>query len=166
MQRIGVLADTHLGDARTGIPRAVLDAFSGVDAILHAGDLTATSVITALERIAPVHAVYGNCDPPDLVARLPTRRLVELGGARIGLTHGHLGSGGDTPRRALVYCALLGNLQAVVFGHSHQPHNTLRGGVLLFNPGSPTQRRREPYPSYGLLEIDSGRVSGRIVYLR
>jgi uncharacterized protein len=166
MPRIGVIADTHIHDGRPAIPPALLDGLAGVDIILHAGDLTDERLIAALERIATVHAVCGNCDPPALVAQLPTRRVVEVGGMRIGLTHGHLGRGRDTPRRALAYCAPLGDLRAIVFGHSHQPHNAMLDGVLLFNPGSPTQRRRAPYPSYGLLEIGGGQIRGRVVSLR
>lgn len=166
MPRLGVIADTHITSARAVLPAAMLEGLSGVDAILHAGDLVDRSVLAALERIAPVHAVYGNCDPPALAAELPGRRVVAVGSARLGLTHGHLGSGPDTPRRARAYCASFGQLHAIVFGHSHQPYNAVLDGVLLFNPGSPTQRRRQPYPSYGLLEIEGEQVHGRIIEIR
>jgi uncharacterized protein len=164
--RIGVIADTHIADPRQTIPREVLQAFDGVACILHAGDILLQSVLDTLAAIAPVHAVYGNCDPPVLSWRLPDRLVLDLEGTRIGLTHGHLGNGATTPQRALAYFRETAGLHAVVFGHSHDPHNELHNGILLFNPGSPTQRRRQLYPSFGLLDISQAGCSGEIVYLR
>lgn len=164
--RVGVLSDTHIGaGSRRVIPAAVWHALLGVECILHGGDVACRDVLDELAAIAPVHAVYGNIDPPELARTLPAALELDLGGARIGLTHGHLGRGHSTPERALsmfhgaeVFCA-------VVFGHSHEPYNRVERGVLLFNPGSPTERRRQPRHSFGLLHIESGAVRGEIVYL-
>jgi putative phosphoesterase len=164
--RVGVIADTHIADARRQLPEQALRAFEGVYCILHAGDVLTQAVLDRLAAIAPVHAVFGNCDPPEFSWRLPDKLVVDVAGVRIGLTHGHLGGGGDTPEQALAYLRDEPDLRVVVFGHSHQPYNALHGGVLLFNPGSATQRRRAPYPSYGLLELREGLCSGTIVYLR
>ena len=165
--RIGVISDTHIGDAKARVPVAALRAFAGAECILHAGDVMIQDVLDALAAVAPVHAVSGNCDPSDLARRLPERLVLQLGGLHIGLTHGHLGRGVSTPSRALsAFASGMEELEVVVFGHSHEPYNSMHGRTLLFNPGSATQRRRQTYPSYGLLEIEEGRCRGEIIYLR
>lgn len=163
--RIGVISDTHISSPRRAIPPDVLRAFEGVDCILHAGDVARQEVLDDLGLLAPVYAVAGNVDPPELFWTLRDRRLVELDGVRIGLTHGHLGQGETTPERALSRFAGTDGLRAVVFGHSHEPYNAVHDGVLLFNPGSPTERRRQPRHSYGFLTVDGRAVRGEIVYL-
>ncbi len=169
--RVGVISDTHIAavGSRRVIPPAVLEAFREVDLILHAGDATCRAVLDRLASLAPVQAVTGNVDEPELAYELPTARLVHLGGISIGLTHGHLGDGPTTPQRALRRFAGVHDLRAVVFGHSHEPSNEARhgphGDVLLFNPGSPTERRRQPRPSFGLLTVRDGTVRGEVVYL-
>ncbi len=169
--RVGVISDTHIAEvgSRRVIPPAVLEAFRAVDLILHAGDATCRVVLEQLALLAPVQAVAGNVDAPELAYELPTARLLRLGGVSIGLTHGHLGDGHSTPQRALRRFANVPDLRAVVFGHSHEPCNEAHHGphsdVLLFNPGSPTERRRQPRPSFGLLTVRDGTVRGEVVYL-
>ena len=163
--RVGVISDTHIYDRRRVIPPMVWQAFAGVDCILHAGDIARQDVLDELAALAPVHAVYGNVDPPELVSTLKAALVLDLDGARIGLTHGHLGRGRTTPQCALSLFVGVEGLCAVVFGHSHEPYNDVQRGVLLFNPGSPTERRRQPRPSYGFLTIEDGLVGGQIVYL-
>lgn len=163
--RVGVISDTHIADGRRVILAAVWEAFSGVDCILHAGDVARAQVLEELELLAPIYAVYGNVDPPELAARLDVARVLDLGGARVGLTHGHLGVGRSTPQMAHSMFKGVVGLSAVIFGHSHEPYNAMLGGVLLFNPGSPTERRRQARHSYGLLTIEDGAVRGEIVYL-
>lgn len=160
--KIGVLSDTHVPTRARSVPAPVLQAFQGVDAILHAGDLADESVLRQLERLAPVYAVRGNVDPPNLWHRLPARRLVTLGGVRIGLVHGDGTSGSTVERARRAFRA--DGVDCIVFGHSHEPYCERRDGVLLFNPGSPTDRRRQPQHSYGFLTITDGRVEGRILY--
>ncbi|MDB5059859.1 MAG: YfcE family phosphodiesterase, partial [Chloroflexi bacterium] len=92
MTRIGVLADTHLRSRKPSIPAAVLRGLQGVDLILHAGDICCASVLKLLGDIAPVVAVHGNVDPPDLQSALPADRVVNCDNVCIGLTHGHLGT--------------------------------------------------------------------------
>jgi len=165
--RIGVISDTHIGDARVRVPVAAMRAFAGAECILHAGDILIQDVLDALASVAPVHAVSGNCDPSDLAWRLPDRLVLQLGGLHIGLTHGHLGRGTSTPSRALsAFAGAAEAMDVVVFGHSHEPFNQVQGRTLLFNPGSATQRRRQPYPSYGLLEIEEDRCRAEVIYLR
>jgi putative phosphoesterase len=157
--RILVTADTH----GHPLPAALLRAAGRAGLILHAGDALQASALDALRARAPLHAVSGNCDPPDL--GLPDRLVLEVAGCRIGLTHGHLGRGRSTPERALSAFAP-GEVQAVVFGHSHMPLLERRGGVLLLNPGSATERRRAPQPSFAWLEVaQGGRLGAEIVAL-
>jgi putative phosphoesterase len=162
--RVGVISDTHIYNRRRVIPPMVWEAFAGVDCILHAGDIARQDVLDELAALAPVHAVYGNVDPPELASTLKATLVLDLDGARIGLTHGHLGRGRTTPQCALSLFVGVEGLRAVVFGHSHEPYNSVQRGVLLFNPGSPTERRRQPRPSYGFLIIENGHVHGQIVY--
>lgn len=150
--KIGVLSDTHLR-AGQSLPLFVWDHLQGVDLILHAGDILSSYVISDLEAIAPVRAVRGNCDGWE-VAHLPGSDIIEIEKIRIGLVHGYSGSG-TTPDRALKTFAQ-DRVNAVVFGHSHIPLLEWRGDILLFNPGSPTDKRREPRYSMGLMEISQG----------
>ncbi|BCJ86958.1 metallophosphoesterase family protein [Effusibacillus dendaii] len=152
MATIGVLSDTHLPKKGPQLPGIVLDKLQGVDLILHAGDLTTVSVLQSLTQIAPVQAVAGNVDPPELAAQLGWTRIVNVAGNRIGLTHGHLGHGKSTPERA--WNTFAGQrTDIIIFGHSHISHEEWRDGVLLLNPGSPTDKRRQPNFSFCLLHI-------------
>lgn len=152
--RIGLISDTHLPRKGRAIPEEVLAAFAGVDLILHAGDLVELAVLAPLERIAPVVAVAGNNDPPEVVARWGRRRVLELEGFRVGLVHGHEGRGANTVARAL---SNFTGCDLVVFGHSHSAYNERHGQTLAVNPGSPTDMRRwSPGLSYGLLYLEPG----------
>lgn len=150
VQRVGVISDTHMPRRGRSLPEALQHGLEGVDLILHAGDLVDPSVLEMLEQIAPVAAVCGNSDPLSVRMLLPERRVLQLGRFRVGLIHGHQGIGNSTPERAR---RAFTDVDAVVFGHSHIPYCEMKEGVLLFNPGSPTDRRREPHFSYGLLHI-------------
>jgi uncharacterized protein len=117
-----VVADTHLPRFGRDLPAPLVRGLTGVDLVLHAGDITDAFVLDLLEAFAPVIAVAGNNDGPALHDRLGTRRIVEVGAVRIGLTHGHLGTGRSTPERArLAFAREDPPVDAVAFGHSHQP---------------------------------------------
>lgn len=155
--RIGVISDTHIPARGRSLPAEVFRIFADVDLILHAGDLVTLDVLTELEALAPVCAVYGNVDPPEVRRRLTARRIVEAGRFRIGLCHG------DGGRSAVEVAArAFSGVDCVVFGHSHQPLCEWRGGVLFFNPGSPTDRRREAHYSVGLLRAGEA-LTGEII---
>jgi uncharacterized protein len=161
--RIGVLSDTHIPLRARILPPVLFELFAGVNLILHAGDLIDEQVIKDLSAIAPVEAVAGNLDGRDLALRLGRKKILSLSGFSIGLIHGDAGRGSKTPARVLA--AFNGdNVDCVVFGHSHQPYCRLENGVLLFNPGSPTDRRREPRHSCGILTL-SRDISPEILYL-
>jgi putative phosphoesterase len=153
--RIGVISDTHMPRFGRVLPRELVRGLTEarVDLILHAGDFTGPDVPALFEAIAPLEAVAGNNDGPEFQARFGRRRVVEVEGVRIGLTHGDLGAGRTTPERATGAFAA-GEVDIVVFGHSHIPLvERLPDGRWLVNPGSPTDRRRQPRYSWALLEL-------------
>ncbi|MTI96142.1 MAG: metallophosphoesterase family protein [Firmicutes bacterium] len=158
--KVGVISDTHIPRRRKALPDFVAETFAGVDLILHAGDINEQSVLDALARLAPVEAVAGNTDPPELVEALGYQKLLELNGFKIGLTHGHNGKRRETPERAR---ASFPDADVVVFGHSHKPLVRTTDGCLLLNPGSPTDKRRQPRYSLGMLYLRS-RARGKILY--
>lgn len=151
--RIGVVSDTHLPRFGRALPRALRDGLTEarVDLILHLGDWTEPWVADLLAAIAPLDGVAGNNDGPELEARFGRRKVLELDGARVGLTHGDLGPGRTTPERA-TWAFANDPVDLVLCGHSHLPRRiALADGRQLLNPGSPTDKRREPRYSYALV---------------
>jgi len=178
MPTIGVIADTHIPQRLARLPDGVHDAFRGVDLIAHAGDLNCLWVMEKLNRIAPTLAVAGNADL--FWSGLPARRVIEIGGRRIGLTHGH----GSWPRylwRKLVdafeydvnfYTRAAhaefrhDGVDAVIFGHTHRPCQAMIDGVLMFNPGPVAPRYYETHgPRVGLLHIESDGLRAEVIEL-
>jgi len=163
MHRIGVLSDTHLPDTTEAAAflRHVAEQYlQRVEMILHAGDVVAPAVLAAFAP-CPVFAVRGNMDAA--APELAHKRVMQVGGVNIGLIHGWGAPEGlvNRVRREFADTAL----DCLVFGHSHEPVCRHEGGLLLFNPGSATDRRNMPHESVGMLEIDGGRVNGRIILL-
>ncbi len=156
--RVLILADTHLRSDRPGwLPDALTEEMRVADVVLHAGDVLDRGVLERLGRQAapaPLHAVLGNNDGA-LVGILPETKVVDVAGVRIGIIH----DSGRSAGRALRLKRRFPDCDAVVFGHSHEPMATRgEGDQLLFNPGSPTQRRMQPRPSYGWLLVEAGRI--------
>jgi putative phosphoesterase len=147
-----VLSDTHINDGQT-LPAGLWRRLSSADGILHAGDLTSPGFLADLRSLAPVTVVCGNCDCRDPhLAGLPLTAVAACGFLRVGLTHGSWGWAAGTAERAAA--ALAGEeVDIIIFGHSHVPYDKTAGGVRLFNPGSPTQRRGQPRCSYGWLTV-------------
>lgn len=158
---IGVLSDTHLREGRT-LPARVWEELSKVNIILHAGDILNSELLADLSAITTVFAVRGNCDAWS-VGNLPDQRVILCEGKRIGLTHGAYGIGKNTPERAFRTFEK-GTVDVIVFGHSHAPYLEWREGVLLFNPGSPTDKRQAPKYSMGILEIHEHEILARHIY--
>lgn len=150
-----VLADTHLrpGRART-LPVEVTDELGRCDVILHAGDVVTHHLLDELAQHAPVHAVLGNNDT-ELRGVLPESLDLHIDGVRITVVH----ETGATKGRGARMRRRYPDAQVVVFGHSHMPLVEWHDGLLLFNPGSAVDRRREPVPTFGVLELDDGKVT-------
>lgn len=156
-----VLADTHMPSRARAFPAPVVAALGEADLILHAGDLATLAILKELELYAPVHAVWGNVDDPEVRMRLPRRTIVPVGKFRVGLIHGDGGARSTIERAALAFA--FEDVDCIVFGHSHQPVNTRREGVLFLNPGSPTDRRRQPKYSFAWLRAGDT-LEAEIVY--
>ena len=153
--RVGVVSDTHMPRMAKALPSALVAGLreQALDLIVHCGDVVVESVVPLFEALAPFEAVAGNNDPPELVRRFGRRKILQLDGARVGLVHGDGARRGvKTPDHAFAQFENIG-VDAVLFGHSHIPYSAVRAGVLLFNPGSPTDKRTNPRYSYGILRI-------------
>lgn len=156
-----MVSDTHLGPATIDhLPDEVWAMADRADAVLHAGDVTEEAVLHALAARAPVHAVLGNNDH-SLRGRLPETLELDLSGVTVALVH----DSGTTAGRAARMASRFPGADVVVFGHSHDPLvEPGLDGQLLVNPGSPTQRRRQPVHTVAWLELTEGAVAeARIV---
>ena len=154
--RVAVLADTHAPRRWKSCPPQVAAHLRGADLILHAGDVCTADVLDELAAYAPVRAVRGNNDGPDVAAwGAPETLEVDLGGLRVALIHD---SGPATGRPTRMRRRFPG-ADLVIFGHSHIPLDHAGNGQRIFNPGSPTDRRRQPQGTLGLLEIAGGRLT-------
>jgi uncharacterized protein len=153
--RVVVLADTH-GPRRWRVcPPPVAAQLQTADLILHAGDVCTASVLTELAQYAPVVAVVGNNDQPDVAGwgATPTADLT-LDGLRLAMLH----DSGPTAGRLARMRRTFPGADLVVFGHSHIPLDESAPGLRIFNPGSPTDRRRQPHGTIGVLQIADGRL--------
>jgi uncharacterized protein len=151
---IAVISDTHLPRGNRSLPAACVERLRGADLILHAGDLVTADVLSDLRALGPpVEAVHGNVDDVEVRMLLPSARLVEAGAARIAMTH----DGGPAAGRLQRLRERFRGADAVVFGHSHIPlHERDADGFQIFNPGSPTDRRRQPVHTMGLAHVGDG----------
>jgi putative phosphoesterase len=135
---------------------------AAADLILHAGDFTAPEVLLDIEALGPpVVAVHGNVDAPELRERLPEARMIDAGGTRIALVHDAGPARGRLARMRLRFP----DADAVVFGHSHIPLHETADGFQIFNPGSPTDRRRQPRHTMGVARVEAGSLRFEILYL-
>lgn len=158
--RIVVVADTHIPGFARQLPPALIPALRRTDLILHAGDVDRAFVLDQLMEYAPVRVAFGNNDEPDVAEWGATEEVrLEVEGVRIAMVHD---SGPRTGREARMH-RRFPDARLVVFGHSHIPIDvdTLYG-QRLFNPGSPTWKRRQPFPTYGVVTITKGALRTRI----
>ncbi len=147
--KIGVISDTHIPAIFPSLPRAVFDIFKGVDLILHAGDIVELSVLNELRSIAPVEAVAGNMDAPEVRLNLPAKKIIPVGRYTVGLIHGKykIDVQKDMIKKEFAH------VDVIVYGHSHTPFWGRIDGVYFLNPGSPTDQRYAPYNSVAILEV-------------
>ena len=132
------------------MPADCVDLLARADLILHTGDVTAASVLAELESFAPVAAVHGNMDEPELRTSLPGRRVVEAEGLRIGLVHDASGAAGREERLLEAFPGC----DVIAYGHTHMPEMEKVGESWILNPGSPTERRRAP--AHTMIVLDGG----------
>ena len=151
-----VLADTHIPRRAKGLPDGLLPCLERADLILHAGDLLEASVIEELSRYAPVRAVKGNVDGPDV--DLPETLEFEVGGVSVAMIHD---SGPKKGRRSRMR-RRFPEARVVVFGHSHIPLLEDEGDLMLLNPGSPTDRRPQPEHTFALLRVEGGEAEADV----
>jgi uncharacterized protein len=162
---LAIISDTHLPRGSRALPAECVERLRAADLILHAGDLATAGVLADLRAIGPpVEAVYGNVDDLEVRAQLPSARLVEAGAARIAMVHDAGPAGGRLARLRQRFAGA----DAVVFGHSHIPlhEHDPATGFQIFNPGSPTDRRRQPTHTMGQARIgEDGAVNFELIDL-
>jgi uncharacterized protein len=161
---IAVISDTHLPRGARRLPDACLERIAAADLLLHAGDFVTVEVLRELEALGPpVAAVHGNVDSAELRGLLPAERVVGAEGARIALIHDAGPRAGRLGRMRRRFGDRAG---AVVFGHSHLPlHETGEDGFQIFNPGSPTERRRAPAHTMGVATVEEGLLAFELIEL-
>jgi uncharacterized protein len=154
-----VLADTHVPRRAKGLPEGLSAHLESSDLILHAGDLLVEDVLYELEAYAPVRAVKGNVDGWEV--RLPETLEFELGGVPVAMIH----DAGPKKGRRNRMARRFPGARVVVFGHSHIPWLDDEDGLMLLNPGSPTDRRRQPEHTFALLRVEEGELRAEILSL-
>jgi uncharacterized protein len=160
---IAIISDTHMPKGARRLPGECLRRLESADLILHAGDFSSASTLAEIEAIGPpVAAVHGNVDDDEVRRTLPAERVVEAGEARIAMTHDAGPSKGRLERMRRRFPGA----GALVFGHSHIPlHERADDGFQIFNPGSPTERRRAPAHTMGMARVEGGDVAFELVAL-
>jgi uncharacterized protein len=153
--KVAVLSDTHAPRFWKACPAAVAGRLEGADLILHAGDVCRAWVLEELAAFAPVRAVLGNNDDPDVAAwGAPETLELDLDGLPVAMVH----DAGPAAGRARRLRRRFPTAELVVFGHSHIPLDETGEGVRILNPGSPTDKRRQPRGTMGLLRVEGGRL--------
>lgn len=162
MIRILILSDTHMPKKSKQLPGVLLNEMNFCDLIIHAGDWQSIELYEELKKRAPVEGVYGNTDNDEMRAILKKKILLEIKGFKIGVVHGH-GKEKTTEKRSIEAFSDEG-VNAIIFGHSHIPVKKLHNEVILFNPGSPTDKRRMPNYSFGILEITDELIFNHVFF--
>jgi uncharacterized protein len=157
--KVAVLADTHTMGPTRPLPPGAWPYLETADHILHAGDVCDPALLVELAALAPLTVVWGNCDGPEVRHWGATEEAqLALGGVTVAMVH----DSGRRDGRGVRLRRRFPSARVVVFGHSHFPSNSDEDGLLLFNPGSPTWKRRAPFSSMGILWIEDGEVEGEI----
>jgi len=160
--RLAIISDTHMPRGSRAVPELCLRHCREADAILHAGDFCAVSILESLRALGPpLYAVSGNVDGASVRRVVPERMERAFGGVRLGMTHIPGAANGRLQRLR----AAFPRCDAVIFGHTHMPEHDELDGFQIFNPGSPTERRRAPAHTMGIATIDGGRVVFELVVL-
>ena len=161
--RVAVISDTHMtGTGARRLPARCEELIAGSDLVVHAGDIMTVEALAEIEAIGPpLRAVTGNMDGWDLRGRLPETAEIDVGGATLAVVHDAGPAAGRLERMRRRFPAA----DAVVFGHSHIPLHERDGDFQIFNPGSPTDRRRSPTHSMGIALVEDGRIEFELIPL-
>ena len=159
--RIGVVSDTHIPRQAQQLPRELLDELAKTAFIIHAGDFEDLKTLKDLQKINRVIAVSGNMDSKEIKDQFKHREVINVDHYKIGIIHGW-GDPHNLPKVVLREFKADG-VSCVVFGHSHQAYNEVVDGVLLFNPGSPTDTIFAHFNSFGILETSPEGIKGEII---
>jgi uncharacterized protein len=159
---VAVISDTHMPRGARRLPDAFVERIRAADLLLHAGDFMTVEVLRELERIGPpLVGVHGNVDTAEMRRLLPAERIVRAEGVRIAMVHDAGASAGRLERLRRRFGD---SADAVVFGHSHLPlHERAADGFQIFNPGSPTERRRAPAHTMGLAQVEGSSIEFRLI---
>lgn len=158
--KIVVLADTHIPERASDLPKQIYDDLKDADLILHAGDIISSEFLKKLEKFGLVKAVQGNMDEPALKDKLPVKEIIKAAQFTIGLTHGRGSPFGLLDQVHKEF--LKEKPDVIIFGHSHKSLNMRKDGVLFFNPGSPTDKIFSDNNSYGIITIGDS-IAARVV---
>jgi putative phosphoesterase len=160
---LAIISDTHMPRGARRLPPECVKRLVRADLIIHAGDLVSMSVLDELSAFGPkVIAVHGNVDDPEVRRTLPQTAQIDAAGARIAVIH----DAGPARGRLRRLRSRFPEADAVVFGHSHIPlHESAESGFQIFNPGSPTERRRAPTRSMGLARVSNRKIAFRLIEL-
>lgn len=161
MIKILALSDTHINQTDQRLPDQVIEEASKVDMIFHTGDFTGKDAYDYINSLNKLVAVRGNMDDYYIGGILPIKHSLVIEGVRIGLIH----SSGSYDQAVWRARSAFESVEMILFGHTHYPFNERIGDVLMFNPGSSTEPRNAPFPSFGIIEIDSGNFTSRIIPL-
>ena len=175
---IGIISDTHLSPDGYGaynpqpkdehgreidlLYNMLIPYFSEVEVVLHAGDLVDLSVIDMLQQFGEVHAISGNMDLKSVRATLPEKKILEFNGFRIGIIHGWGAPDGLSGKVRNKFAGE--KLDCIVFGHSHQTYDRVEEGILMFNPGTPTDHMFAKSRNIGVLHLED-KIWGEHIYL-
>jgi putative phosphoesterase len=159
---IAIISDTHLPRTSRALPDACVQRLKAADLIVHAGDFSALAVLEELKALGPVVGVHGNTDDALLRATLPESTLIPAAGHKLAVVH----DAGTAQGRLRRLTARFPGADAVIFGHSHIPlHERAPDGFQIFNPGSPTDRRRQPRHTMGVCHLRSGQLEFELIDL-
>jgi uncharacterized protein len=160
--RIALVSDTHLPKGQRQLPERCVELLRASDLIVHAGDWSTMAVVEELRAIGPpVQGVHGNVDGVEVRSELPDELLLDVGGLPLAVVH----DAGPRSGRLARMRRRFPDAAAVVFGHSHIPLHEQRDGFQIFNPGSPTERRRSPNRTMGLALVRNGAIAFELVTL-
>jgi uncharacterized protein len=160
--RLAIVSDTHMPRGTRRLPDRCVELCGGADAILHCGDFMTAEVVQQFRALGPpLHAVHGNVDRPDVRAALPETAQPAFGDVTIGMVH----DPGPKAGRLARLRARFPSAAAVLFGHTHMPEHEDAEGFQIFNPGSPTERRRAPAHTMGMATVAGDRLRFELVTL-